>query len=155
MRIANVAAVVALIVTPIIASAHADHDEDAIEARRAYFDLVAANIGPLAAMAKGEVEYDAERAMLHAQNFAAIKAYNPMPHFPAGTSNEDLPGKTRSLPSIWENPTGFGEKVAAFHTAIDGLQEVAGAGRAELGGAVQKLGATCKACHDDYRAKDF
>jgi cytochrome c556 len=29
------------------------------------------------------------------------------------------------------------------------------AGRAELGQAVGAVGGTCKACHDDYRAKDF
>ncbi len=155
MRAIRFASLVALVATPFLTVAHADPIEDAIEARRAYFDLFGANIGPLAAMAKGELEYDAELAMLHARNFAAIAAYDPTPHFMANTSNADVPGKTRALPSIWEDQAGFGEKIVGFQQAVEGLQGAAGAGRAELGGAVQKLGATCKACHDDFRAKDF
>jgi len=151
----RVTIIAALIIAPSLAVAHADHHEDVAKARLAFFTLFGANIGPLAKMAKGEIEYDAERAALHARNFAALSAYDPSLHFEPGTSNADIPGKTRALPAIWEDRAGFGEKLAAFGDAVDNLVEVARSGRAALGGGVRQLGGSCKGCHDDFRAKDF
>jgi len=74
---------------------------------------------------------------------------------PPGTSNADLPGKTRALPAIWENLAAFQEKGMAYRDAVVALNTVAGTGAEALAPAVGKLGGTCKACHDDYRAKDF
>ena len=37
---------------------------------------------------------------------------------------------------------------------VAALEPAAGAGQKELAAAVGKVGATCKSCHDDYRAKD-
>ena len=130
-------------------------DDPAIKARRAYFTLLGANVGPLAAMAKGEIEYDAAAAELHAGNLSQLTAYAVTPHFPAGTANADKPGETRALPEIWSDLDGFMEKYEDLVMQVDALQSVAGAGRGELGGALGQLGGTCKACHDDYRAADF
>ena len=135
--------------------AHGTSIDDAIYARRAYYTLLGANIGPLAAMAKGEAEYDAATAELHAGNLVRMGNYNPMPHFPAESDNEWKAGDTRALPAIWEDMAGFEQKFADFVEATKALAEVAGDGRGALGPAVGNLGGTCKACHDDYRAKDF
>jgi cytochrome c556 len=137
------------------ATAVADPLDDAIKARRGYFTLLGANVGPLAAMAKGEMDYSAETAELHASNLLAMATYNPVPHFPAGSSNDDKTGDTRALPVIWSDLEGFLEKYNDMTQAIADLQSPAVAGRAELGQALGKVGGTCKACHDDYRAKDF
>jgi len=136
-------------------TAHSDSLEDAIKARQAYFTLMGANIGPLAAMAKGEAEFDAELERVHIDNLVRLATYNPFPHFPAGTSNAEQAGKTRALPAIWEDFGAFVSRHEDFNTAVAGLEQVAGQGRAALGPAVGRLGETCKACHDDYRAKDF
>jgi cytochrome c556 len=137
------------------AAALADPLDDAVKARRGYFTLLGANMGPLAAMAKGEVEYSAETAELHAANLLALATYSPVPHFPAGTANEDRAGDTRALPVIWTDLEGFLGKYQDMTKAIADLQSPAVAGRAELGQALGAVGGTCKACHDDYRAKDF
>ncbi|MGF1660227.1 MAG: c-type cytochrome [Rubrimonas sp.] len=155
MRLALLAAA-ALSLSPMLADiAVADAADDAVKARRAYFTLLGANVGPLAAMAKGEVEYSAETATLHADNLGALSAVMIAPHFPEGTSKDDRFGDTRALPNIWTDFAGFAEKAEGLATAVAALQGVAGAGRAELGGGVQQVGAACKACHDDYRAADF
>ncbi len=145
----------ALVLAPVWVAAHSDHDKDAIEARRAYFKLIGANMAELGAMAKGEVAYDAETAALHAGNLAALASYNAAPHFPEGTSNRDQPGKTRALIDIWLDGPDFGVKWQAFTGAVDLLQTQADRGRDPMAAAVGKLGGTCKGCHDTFRAKDF
>jgi cytochrome c556 len=137
------------------AAALADPLDDAIKARRGYFTLLGANVGPLAAMAKGDVEYDASGAETHATNLLALTNYNPTPHFPAGSSNEEKAGDTRSLPVIWTDLDGFLEKYQGLVAAVTALQGPATEGRAALGQALGQVGAACKACHDDYRAADF
>ena len=154
MRAALIATLAALpLALPL--SAGADAIDDAIKARQAFFTLLGANTGALAAMAKGEVEYDADSAVLHAGNLGLLQGYRLLPHFPEGSSKEDRKGKTRALPEIWKDLAGFEEKFETFQAAVAGMEVEAGKGRAELGAALQRLGGSCKGCHDDYRAKDF
>ena len=109
----------------------------------------------LAAMAKGEVDYNADAAAAHAKDLKTLTGYTISDLFAPGTSNADLPGKTRAKPAIWEDMPGFQEKAKAFVAAVDNLNENAGNGLDALRPAVGKLGAACKGCHDDFRAKDF
>ncbi len=144
-----------LLVVLAAVPAAADPTDDAIKARRGFFTLLGANIGPLGAMAKGEMEYDAAQAQLHADNLGQMAGYNPLPHFPAGSANADRAGKTRALPKIWSDLDDFQTKFTDFTSAVTNIKAEAGKGREALGPAVGKLGGTCKACHDNYRAKDF
>lgn len=136
-------------------AAYAGPAEDTVKARRAYFKLVGANMGPLAGMAKGEIDYDAAAAETHAKNLALLSSYDARHLLMPGTSNEDVPGETRALPKIWTDFDGFKGKYGDFVKAVDALQSQAGAGREALGPALGQLGGTCKGCHDNYRAKDF
>ncbi len=129
--------------------------EDVAEARRAYYKLMGHEMGNLAAMAKGEVEYSAKSAKTAAGNLMALTSYSPAGLFVPGTSNADLPGKTRALPVIWEDMAGFQAKGKAYYEALVALNGVAGEGRPALGKALGKLGGSCKGCHKEYRAKDF
>ncbi|TCP61976.1 cytochrome c556 [Rhodovulum bhavnagarense] len=129
--------------------------EDLVEARRGYYKMLGANMAGLSAMAKGDVEYDGARAETLAGNLKIMTQYNIGHLYAPGTSNADMPGKTRALPAIWEDQAGVGEKGMAYVQAVNELNEVAGLDKAEMGKALQKVGGTCKGCHDDYRAKDF
>ncbi len=130
-------------------------EEKAVKARRGYYQLVLHNAGPLFGMAKGDVEYNAEAATTSANNLKALTSMNVMTLWPAGSDKDALPGKTRALPKIWADFPGVGEKSKAFKAAVDGLVANAGGGLDSLRGAVGPLGASCKGCHDNYRAKDF
>ncbi len=130
-------------------------EEKAVKARRGYYQLVLHNAGPLFGMAKGDVSYNAEMATTAANNLKALAGMNVGSMWPAGSDNEALPGKTRALPKIWADFPGVGEKAKAFGAAVDGLVANAGGGLDSLRGAVGPLGASCKGCHDNYRAKDF
>lgn len=112
-------------------------------------------MGVLSAMAKQEAPYDAEVAQRHADNMLLLSQYMRAHLYAEGTSNADMPGNTRSLPIIWEDWDGYLEREAEFDAAAATMAEAAGDGLQSLQGAMGTLGGSCRACHQDYRAKDF
>jgi len=130
-------------------------NEGAVNARRGYFQIVLFNFGPLAGMAKGEIDYDAKTAEHNAEHLAQIAEYPVGEFFLDGTSNEDMAGKTRALSKIWDDQAGFSEAYENFKTATAKLADVAGEGQSELAAAVGEVGKSCGGCHKPYRAKDF
>lgn len=135
------------------ALAGAQDADDAIEARHGYMSLLGVNMGQLAGMAKGEIAYDEAAASLAAANIVALTQYDVRPLFLAGTSSDDN-RDSEALPAIWENPDDFGAKFAALSQAAAGAPDAVKGGQGTIGPVLQKLGGTCKACHDDYRKAD-
>lgn len=135
------------------ALAGAQDADDAIEARHGYMSLLGVNMGQLAGMAKGEIAYDEAAASLAAANIVALTQYDVRPLFLAGTSSDDN-RDSEALPAIWENPDDFGAKFAALSQAAAGAPDAVKGGQGAIGPVLQKLGGTCKACHDDYRKAD-
>jgi len=73
--------------------------------------------------------------------------------FPAGTGPDV--GKTRAKPDIWQSADDFAAKLRGFQTAARALQLAAGGNNvAAMNARFADLGATCKACHDKYRAEE-
>jgi len=142
-----------LVALPIAASAASP--EDVAKARQGFYSLLGLEMDGLVAMVKGEAEYDPEKAAGHAADMLTLTRYSMGDLYAPGTSKADLPGETRALPAIWEDAEGAREKGMAFVEAVTALNEAADQGKGELAKAVQDLGATCKGCHDEYRAKDF
>lgn len=132
-----------------------DPIEDAIKARQGYFKLIKANAGPLFGMAKGDMEYNAEQAATFAANLKALTSMNNTTLWPAGSSKESMPGKTRALQVAWDTYPAIMEKHEALITAVAELEAAAGGGVDALRGKIGALGEACKGCHDTYRAKDF
>jgi len=141
-----------LTVLPFSASAKDDPKKEAVEAREGYFTLLGANMGPLAAMAKGETEYDEAAASLYAANIEALTMYDPLIHFTEGTSLDDM-DDTEARPKIWSNFQDFSEKYKELQKASSGASQAVKGGRGNLGAVVKKLGSACKSCHDEYREK--
>lgn len=74
--------------------------------------------------------------------------------FPAGTGPESGV-ETEALSTIWETPDDFAQKIVEHQEAVAALAEVANSGDLDtIQAAVQATGATCGACHDDYRLDD-
>jgi cytochrome c556 len=72
--------------------------------------------------------------------------------FPAGTGPDV--GKTGAKPEIWRNPKDFAQKLRNFQAAARAFDTAAKSGdMAEIKARFSSLGATCKACHDAYRAE--
>ena len=134
-------------------AADGPHD-DAIEARQAMFKLYGFNAGILGDMAKEKIPYDADIAAEAASNLSAAANLGQSQFWPAGSDNEtDGNATTRAKPEIWETYPAITEKADALKDAVASLTEVAGSGLGELQGAMGDVGAACKSCHDDFRAK--
>ncbi len=138
---------------PFSASAdgHAEALEKAVKARQGLFQVYSSNLGQLAAMAKGEAEYDAETAQNAADNLLAAATMKGGAMWPAGSHKAALPGKTRALEKAWTTWPAIGEKSEALKKAAAAMQANAGS----LDGIkanIAAVGASCKGCHDEYRA---
>ena len=127
--------------------------EDTVLARQGYYKLMGANMGVLAAMAKGDVDYDSTSAQAAADNMGTLTTYNLRHLFVPGTTSTDMPGKTRLLQAAFDDMAGVGARGQALGEAVAAMQAVAGTGKAEMAGALGALGGACKGCHDNYRAK--
>lgn len=132
-----------------------DAVDKAIKARRGVMQLYSHYAGPLFAMAKGDLAYDAALASQLAENLNAVANLSGARMWPPDSHNEARAGKTRARSAIWEAGSGVGEKSQAMSDAALEISLVAGDGLDSLRDAVRSVGKSCKGCHDDFRAKDF
>jgi cytochrome c556 len=132
-------------------AAHAQSADDAVDYRHGVFQAMKWNIGPLAAMAKGERDFDAGMAEERAGRIAVLSTWI-VEGFPEGS---DMVADSDALPEIWENREDFADKAKALNDAAAQLAEAAPSmgGRGDLAPMVGEIGQACKACHDDYRAE--
>lgn len=141
----TVAATVAAL-SPLAAQAQFAKPEDAIKYRQSAYSVMGNHFGRLGAMVNGRVPYDAKIA---ADNAALVATLAKLPGnaFPVG-SETGL--NTRAKPEIWKDTAKF---TAAFEKMVDATSKLpAAAGDpAALKTAFGAAGATCKACHDDFR----
>lgn len=129
------------------------HDK-AIKARQALMQLYSFNLGILAAMAKGKVDYNADAASAAADNLLSAVSMDQSAMWPQGSHSEDAVNLTnRALPAIWETYPKITEAGKAMATAATDLQSAAGSGLDALRGAMGAAGKSCKGCHDDFRAE--
>jgi cytochrome c556 len=135
----------------LAAPAAAQDAEHAVKARKGVLQAMAWHFGPLVAMARGDLDYDAERAARHAGMLQGLPAYLPE-LFIQGSSNAER-DDTRALPVIWSDSAGFAEKHEALAVEIATLAAVAGDGHAAMAPQVVATGQACSACHDNYRAR--
>lgn len=150
-----------LIVAGVIATgATAQDDIDpalakAINARQAHMQLNSFNLGLLGAMAKGEIDYDAEAAQAAADNLAALSLMDETRYWLEGTEMETLgKEKTEALKAIWSDDSEIGDRQDRLAGAASDMADAAGGGLDSLRGAMAPLGKACGACHEDYRVSD-
>lgn len=135
-----------------VALSHMVKEEPMQAFRQSYFTLLAMNFGPMTAMVKGEMPWDDAKMLSLAEDFAAIANVDVARAFGPGSDK----GTTRAKPEIWSNTDDFLEKYADLQTAADGLLAAAKTGdKGAIGGAIKDAGGTCKACHDEYKSKDY
>lgn len=151
MRLTTLALIAATAALPL--TALANPQEDALEARHGYMKMLAINMGTLAGMAKGEIEYDEAAAATAGANIETLTQYGVPDLFVEGTAAGEI-AESEALPSIWKNPEGFRQKFAGLHEAATGAGEAVKGGQGNVGAVVAQLGGACKACHDDFRQRN-
>lgn len=132
------------------AIAHQVKDEPQQSYRQSYFALIGANFGPIAAMVQGKLPYSVEGVQERANNLKALSSIDVTSAFSEGSDK----GTTRAKPEIWANTADFKAKFADMQEAIVALQAAEGE-QGAVAKAVGGVGRTCKACHDEYKAKDY
>ncbi len=146
----------AVALVTLAAPAFAQDDDDlrkAVEVRQGMYKLYGNYFGPLAGMARGEIDYDAETARTAAESLAAVASIDRTGFFPEGTSSEAMEGSA-ALPAIWEDMDDFTEGFDGVESATQSLAASAGDGLDALKQGVGQVGQSCKGCHDDYRMDD-
>jgi len=137
----------------VVVAADGPHDK-AIKARQAMFQIYGFNTSILGDMAKGDMPYDAEIAAEAAANLNAAANLGQSQMWPPGSDSATEGNATnRALPAIWENYPEVVEKGDALKEAAAAMAAVAGDGLGALQGAMGDVGASCKGCHDDFRAE--
>jgi len=146
MKLAPLACAACIASAVGLAAAPAFSDEAIIKYRQDVYQSIGGHMGALVAIVKGQVPFT-EDAQAHANGLNQLAQISGHV-FPEGS---DTGAKTEALPVIWEKPEEFQKRVDAFQIAAANLADVAGSDPAQLAKAVQELGGTCKACHDDFR----
>ena len=149
MRLSLLAMGVAVAALPALAQ-DMSPAEQAHALRQAHMSLNSGNLGPLVAMARGEMEYDAEVAATRAGNIAAYAQVDLRPYFVEGSSSEELED-SRALPAIWENLDDIASKQMALAEAAQAAADAAPEGQEAFVQAFQAVGEACGSCHEDYR----
>ncbi|MGB1439953.1 MAG: c-type cytochrome [Luminiphilus sp.] len=132
--------------------AHIEKTEPMQSLRQSYFALLGMTFGPMADMVKGKIEWDDATFQRWASDLEGVSGYQVERGFAPGTEE----GMTRAKPEIWLNTEDFNAKLADFRREAGKLASVAAEGdRAAISAQFGATGKTCKACHDEYKSKDY
>ncbi|MEQ8232746.1 MAG: cytochrome c [Gammaproteobacteria bacterium] len=121
--------------------------EDAVEYRQGIMMAMGWNVGPMGAMAKGEIPFDAERFSFHATRVAVL-AQMAFEGFPPSSKSAESHAKA----AMWDNYPDFEERMKKLEDSTARLAEIAEAG--DKGATLAQFGDTvkvCKGCHDEYQ----
>ncbi|MDD3676228.1 MAG: cytochrome c [Thauera propionica] len=125
--------------------------EDQIKYRQAGYSFMAWNMGKIKANVEGE--YNAQQVQAAANAIAAIAGSGMGALYGPGTDKAVGDRKTRVKPEFFQNMEDVGKLATDFNAAAANLAKVAATGdKAAVQKAFGETGATCKACHDKYRA---
>ena len=147
----SLAAVSALAISPLAVS-HFNDQEPMQSYRQSAFTLMAMNFGPMNAMLKEEMPWDQEKFARWAEDLDDVAELDILRGFAPGTDK----GTTRAKPEIWENMADFESKMTDLQAATEALADAAeGGDREQIAEAFAAAGGACKACHDEYKSKDY
>lgn len=135
---------------PLSASAQFKKPEDAIHYRQSVLNVMGTHFARLAAVAKGDLPFDAAAVQADA---AIVLMMSKLPFSAFGPGTESG-GNTKAKPDIWSKRAVFDEAAQKMQAEVVKLDEAARTGDiAKLRPAVGDTGKSCKACHDDFRAR--
>ena len=140
-----------LLATPTFAAK--DPNIDAIKARKGEMQLRSFNAGPLFAMAKGSIPYDAKMATTLANNLKTLLDVDMGRSWAQGSDIDNYFGETAAKSEIWTTYPEISNYGKEYATAVNELVAVAGNGVDALKSKVGALGKSCKGCHDEFREK--
>ncbi len=135
-----------------VAMSDLDPETFNVSYRKTVFTILGGNFGPMLSMIKGEIPWDDETFQSHASDLAKTASLDINRAFP----DRNDPGKTKARPEIWDNKEDFLAKLDALREESAKLATVAkGNDKKAIMEQFKATGGTCKACHDEYKAKEY
>ena len=132
---------------PLLASAQFARPDDAVRYRQGALNVMGAHFGRLGAMAQGKIAWDAKAV---ADNIDVVETLHTLPFAAFGPETSKATSKAR--PEIWTDTAKFDKARENMYAKVANLVEVGKAGNeAAIKTAIGETGASCKACHDDFR----
>jgi len=143
----------AVLITAVAAAAHAQGQpskaEQALKYRKAVYQAIAWNFGPMSAMAQGKVPYEAKEFEMRAQRVAALA---PMLSESYSPDTQSVTG-SKAKAELWSNRADFDAKMKSLVDRSATLASVSKGGDFEKSkAAFLDTANTCKSCHDKYKA---
>lgn len=129
--------------------------DDAIKYRQAGYAFMSWNMGKIKAqVVNGSVAYNKDQVAAAANAIAAIANSGMGALYPAGSDKGNGFHETKVKPEFFQNMADVGQLAGNFNAAANDLAAAAATGdQGAIKAAFGKVGETCKACHDKYRAK--
>ncbi|MBB4265433.1 c-type cytochrome [Roseospira visakhapatnamensis] len=138
----------ALLLVGMASPATAD-DDATVAYRQDVMSVAGAGMGALGCFMKGECGLDGK---VLARSAKAIALVGELSQDAFKDPAADAMVETTAVPAIWENWDAFSGGLQAMTDAADELAVAAReADKAAMGPLMQKLGGTCKECHDNFR----
>ena len=132
--------------------AHIEQSEPFQSLRQSYFALLGMTFAPMGDMVKGKIEWDNGRFNSWANDLQNVAQVGVERGFAPGSEQ----GTTRAKPEIWSNMADFQSKLEDFRSAAAKLAEISAQGDSVVSREqFIATGGTCKACHDEYKSKDY
>ena len=124
--------------------------ERATHLRQSVFTLLGSNMGPLGAMAKGKISFDAKKSEKYDLR---INQLSLMIDDYARIDTSAHKVQSDALSKIWQQPADFTKRINALTLASANLQKAAASGDVKATKkAIAGVGKTCGGCHDDFKA---
>lgn len=137
--------------TAVVADAESPAGK-AIKYRQAVYTLVGSNFAAMGDMVKGETPWDDVVFARRASDLAAVAGLDILRGFADGSDE----GRTRAKPEVWLDFADFENKLGDFVREANALNALAaGSDRTALKAQFVKTADTCKACHKEYKSKDY
>ncbi len=129
--------------------------EDQIKYRQAGYQFLSWNMGKIKAQViDGSVPFDAAQVQAAANAIAGIANSGMGALYSPESVQGKAPVKTRLKPDFFQNLEKAGQIGGQFVQAANTLASEAASGdQARIRKAFGDVGASCKACHDNFRAK--
>ncbi len=142
----------ALLATAATGLAAAQQPEEEIRYRQSVMNVMGRAMGPMGAMAQGKAPFNAAVAQKNAALVDTLLAL-PWNSFGPGT---DFGAPSKADPKIWKEAAKFKQAADGAQKAVANLAAAAKSGDAgKFKAAFGETGKACKACHDDFRTKEF
>jgi len=123
--------------------------EQTLKYRKAVYQTLVWNFGPMSAMAQGKVPFNAAEFEMRAARVAAL---TPMLSEAYSAESQTATG-SKAKPELWSNRADFDAKLKDLVDRSATLATVAkGRDEAKTKAAFLDTAGTCKACHDKYKA---